>query len=606
MSLCPRAAAQALQSPPELLQHEYKQDAAYFDNDQYPQYTLHPSNRFGPDQEPLLEPPQSPISFASTRNAPSNISRSARYVAWLIHAAPPSSTAESNAAPAFTPRSRRSWLPVLLIANLAVTVAAFIAACVHYNTFTTLFLYLALLVVAFPLLSLSLLLVRSSSYHYKLQLPEFTPNSTPQSEQGSSFFSNITSIVSRSSSPAPPTTPSATIRRSRSCRPFRLETAARWAQYLFTVIWALAVVEWVFFQPLFPSNSGSDLDDMTSLIKISSTPASSPQQQSMKVFIASNLYNNEEILPAYTSSLKKLIHHLGPDNVYVSIYESHSTDHTKSMLAQLDSDLAQMRVSRRILSDDRAVRMNKSSAVQDRIEFLANVRNIAMQPLLDTTSAHKFSHVLWINDIVFTAQDALQLLRTNNARYDQACAMDFIGNGFYDTWVTRDAQGDTLKRTWPYFKRTQDITAMRDGAPFEVNSCWNGITAFDAKWFYSSSSSAPSSIDEEDPVILPLKFRTSPTCVSSECQLISNDIHRASHPARPTILINPAVKVAYNHRHYFLYNSLIPSPIVRAWRIVWRDWVGYRLFGWVSEGSRWENRCKAEQKEWAKAPAADL
>ncbi|KAJ1032379.1 hypothetical protein NDA16_000406 [Ustilago loliicola] len=600
MSLCPRAAAQALRSPPELFQHEYKHDAAYFDNDQHPQYTLHPSNRFGPDQEPLLEP-QSPIHFDTARHAAPNSSRSARYVAWLIHATLPSSTAASDTASPSTSRSRKAWLPVLLIANLSITVVAFIAACVHYNTFTTLFLYMALLVVAFPLLSLSLLLVKSNSYNYKLQLPEFTPNSTPLSEQASSFFSNI---VSPSSSPAPATTSSATTRTSRSCCPARLETAARCAQYIFAVIWFLAIVEWIFFQPIFPAGSGSDLDDMTSLIK-ASTPASTAPQP-MKLFIASNLYNNQEILPTYTSSLKKLIHHLGPDNVFVSIYESHSIDHTKPMLAQLDSDLAQMHVPRRILSDNRAVRMNKSSSVQDRIEFLANIRNVAMQPLADNNSAEKYSHVLWINDIVFTAQDALKLLRTNNARYDQVCATDFIGNGFYDTWVTRDAEGETLKRTWPYFKRNQDVEAMREGRPFEVNSCWNGITAFDAKWFYPSSSSSPLSTDEEGAVTLPLKFRTSSKCVSSECQLISYDIHRASHPARPTILINLAVKVAYNHRHYFLYNSFIPSPIVRIWRIVWRDWIGYRFFGWVSEGTRWKNGCKAEQKGWAKASTADL
>ncbi len=107
------------------------------------------------------------------------------------------------------------------------------------------------------------------------------------------------------------------------------------------------------------------------------------------------------------------------------------------MLAQLDTDLAQLNVSRRILSDDRAARMDKFSPVADRIRFLANVRNIAMQPLLDPVNAsdNKFSHVLWINDIVYTTEDALKLLETNDGRYDQACAMDFIGNGFYDTWV---------------------------------------------------------------------------------------------------------------------------------------------------------------------------
>ena len=148
---------------------------------------------------------------------------------------------------------------------------------------------------------------------------------------------------------------------------------------------------------------------------------------------------------------------------------------------------------------------------------------------------------------------------------------------------------------------------MREGRPFEVNSCWNGITAFDAKWFYPANTSAilAATDDGDGPLQLPLEFRGSNTCLSSECQLVSYDIHRALYPARPTIFINPTVKVAYNHRHYLLFNSLLPSPIVRPWRIVWRDWVGYRWFGWVTEGRRWANECKPKQKFWAKASTSD-
>jgi len=343
---------------------------------------------------------------------------------------------------------------------------------------------------------------------------------------------------------------------------------------------------------------------------LASFAGSSSPHQPLKVFVASNLYNGQEILPTYTSSLKSLVQHLGTDNVFVSIYESHSTDRTKPMLAQFDADLAQLNVKRRILSDDRAVRMNKSSPIHDRIEFLANVRNVAMQPLFDSTNAsERFSHVLWINDVVFTPQNALDLLYTNNAQYDQVCAMDFIGNGFYDTWVTRDADGNTLKRQWPYFQRDQDVDALRENRPFQVNSCWNGITAFDAKWFYPSSpepptsETAPTDASEDAIVQLPLKFRSSSDCLSSECQLVSYDIHRSLHPARPNILVNPSVKVAYTPRHFYLFNTLVPSPILRPWRIIWRDWIAYRLFGWVTEGRRWQNECAAKQKWWSHEPA---
>lgn len=603
MPLCPRAAVQALHSPPELHQQEYKDDAAYFDQTDNSPYTLHPSTQYGLDQEPLLE-----SQSARTGTAPppltSQTSFLSRCLTQLVRASLFRSRT-SSAPIGSTPRSRKAWLPVLLLANLLVTVVCFIAACIHFDTFTTLFLYLALLVVAFPLLSFSLYAAGRTSQVYKLQLPEFSPSSTPLSEQS---FSSFSDLFNRSSTPVPEdrATQTAATSRRRSRRSSHFESLARSALYVGAILWFLAIGEWIAFQPSLSTSHDAGGGKFGSLINTSLAADTTPASP-MRVFIVSNLYNSEEILPSYASSLKTLVSTLGTENVFVSIYESHSTDQTKSMLAQLDHDLAQVNVSRNILSDDRAIRKGKLSAVSDRIRFLVDVRNTAMQPLLEAKA--KFTHVLWINDIVFTAQDALTLLRTNSGRYDQACAIDLIGNGFYDTWVTRDAQGDTLKRQWPYFKRDEDIEAMRKAMPFEVNSCWNGISAFDAKWFYPAfNASEPASLDhkgsdEDRPLQLPLKFRTSKLCLSSECQLISYDIHRATFPSRPLILINPGVKVAYNHRHYWLYNSLIPSPILRPWRIIWRDWTGYRLFGWVTEGLRWSNECKSKQKSWAAAPA---
>lgn len=594
MSLCPRAAAQALHSPPELHQHEYKQHAAYFDPQDHPHYTLHPSSRFGADNEPLLEssaPSDDHPNIAGIRSPQSLHSllacRLARLVSSAVAASSSSSSSSATGSSASSRPSRKRWLPALLLLNLAVTVAAFVAACVHFNTFTTLFLYLALLIVAFPIFSLTFLLLNSNSASYKLRLPQFSPFSSPDFEQPSFRFS---------SNSQPPTAASTS---RRSCRSFRLDRLARYVQYVLASLWFLALVEWLFFQPFFDTTSPSASDDLAIFLKSSPASRIAPPPQPLKVFIASNLYNSQDILPTYSASLKGLVHHLGAHNVFVSIYESHSTDQTKSMLSQLDADLAHLHVDRQIARDDGAARMNKSSPVQDRIEFLANVRNLAMQPLAQSAHAHNFSHVLWINDIVFTPQDAVRLLNTNNAHYDQACAMDFIGNGFYDTWVTRDAQAQTLKRQWPYFKQPHDIDAMRQGTPFVVNSCWNGMSAFDAKWF------VPPKSQSAQPAQPPIQFRSSSTCLSSECQLVSYDIHRATHPKRPNILINPAVKVAYTHRHYRLYNSILSWPLVRPWRIVWRDWIAHRLFGWLTESRRWPNECQLKQPWWSTEPASE-
>ncbi len=186
MSLCPRAAAQALHSPPELHQHEYKQHAAYFDPQDHPHYTLHPSSRFGADNEPLLEssaPSDDHPNIAGIRSPQSLHSllacRLARLVSSAVAASSSSSSSSATGSSASSRPSRKRWLPALLLLNLAVTVAAFVAACVHFNTFTTLFLYLALLIVAFPIFSLTFLLLNSNSASYKLRLPQFSPFSSP-------------------------------------------------------------------------------------------------------------------------------------------------------------------------------------------------------------------------------------------------------------------------------------------------------------------------------------------------------------------------------------------------------------------------------------------
>lgn len=172
------------------------------------------------------------------------------------------------------------------------------------------------------------------------------------------------------------------------------------------------------------------------------------------------------------------------------------------------------------------------------------------------------------------------------------------------SWVVRSADNLRLKPLWPYFSSAYDVERLRKDLPVEVNSCWNGLTAFDAKWFYanySRSASTPATLTDRNSSSisqsitstfgdtqnnyletsrtsilvhgdegvgassslkkrktstksnstalelspLPLTFRTSELCPSSESLLISYDLHRALKPTgrRPKILINPKVKV---------------------------------------------------------------
>ncbi len=48
----------------------------------------------------------------------------------------------------------------------------------------------------------------------------------------------------------------------------------------------------------------------------------------------------------------------------------------------------------------------------------------------------------------------MDLVLTNGGHFDTACAMDFEGFKFYDTWVTRDVQGDVMSSWYAAACRT--------------------------------------------------------------------------------------------------------------------------------------------------------
>lgn len=110
---------------------------------------------------------------------------------------------------------------------------------------------------------------------------------------------------------------------------------------------------------------------------------------------------------------------LGPDRVFLSVFESGSYDDTKDALRELDADLEQMGVGRNItLSDvthvDEIVMPDEEKGdgwidtmrgVRElrRIPYLARLRNRSLQPLEDLArEGVMFDIVLFLNDVVFT------------------------------------------------------------------------------------------------------------------------------------------------------------------------------------------------------------
>ena len=181
-----------------------------------------------------------------------------------------------------------------------------------------------------------------------------------------------------------------------------------------------------------------------------------------KLFIAANFYNNEAVLPYWSDSLLKFIAYVGPANVFVSVVESWSSDGTRALLHALDAQLAGAGVARRIVVDDRRLARPPKDAMAKsvRIEYLAGVRNLALEPLVELGG---FARVLFSNDVFVEPEGLVELLRTADGAYDMACSLDFGHWGcvarvliampggaclltrkycrLYDDWVIRDRAG---------------------------------------------------------------------------------------------------------------------------------------------------------------------
>ncbi|KAK0556869.1 hypothetical protein OC846_000896 [Tilletia horrida] len=389
--------------------------------------------------------------------------------------------------------------------------------------------------------------------------------------------------------------------------------------------------------------------------------------QNRTYYFAANLYNVEPMLPSWTSSMLRIIERVGKDNVYLSIYESNSKDQTKRGLTLFEQKLESLGIAHKIRMDDESTRVGKDHGerVGGRIEYLSMVRNVALQPLdegLRGVKAGKdFDRVVWFNDVYMDPNQVIELLATNNGTWDQVCAFDYISLGIYDTWVTRDTLSQRVKPMWPHYQELADVQRLREGVPIEVNACWNGITAFDAKWYMdsnmdswprvrqlraaaSSSRWSRSDINDrsersteldareessseisrrwdgpfDDPPKLPLRFRPSKVCIASECMLFSFDMHRLVRSlnlptpkrrtpqdfARPLILMNPKVAVTYDWPAWILYQHILRWNVVKPWRIVWQDLISHRLFGWMTDWGKKPTACAvAFAYGWIEAPA---
>ncbi|KAJ7089972.1 cryptococcal mannosyltransferase 1-domain-containing protein [Mycena epipterygia] len=200
-----------------------------------------------------------------------------------------------------------------------------------------------------------------------------------------------------------------------------------------------------------------------------------------KIFLAAMFYNNGGVLPYWITEVTKLIYYLGPDNVFVSIVESNSPDHTASLLEEFDRTLEAMGVARRVLTHDTTIERPASMETGlPRITFLAAVRNLAMQPLYENGG---YTRVIFSNDVFIEAASIAELLDTKGGDYDMACGLDLAYWGLYDQWVIRDHSGRFASTLYPYFLEDMGWRGVTTDEPAPVFTCWNGIVAFRADPF---------------------------------------------------------------------------------------------------------------------------
>ena len=289
-----------------------------------------------------------------------------------------------------------------------------------------------------------------------------------------------------------------------------------------------------------------------------------------RIYVAASLYDPEGDLISgkWGDLVRDLVDLLGPENTFVSIFESDSGDKGALALQDYDrsfhSDHKFVSVDEIKLDSPPIITLPDGTETVRRIEYLAQARNQALLPLL-ARNAPQYDKVLFLNDVIFDPVEAAQLLLSTNIQpdgrtsYKAACAQDFKSPFLmYDMLATRDADGWQLGvPLFPWFstaasgKSRSDVLNQHDAV--EVKSCWGGMVAFEAQYFQETTSNA-----HDTSVDLPLRFRSEQDLFheSSECCLVHADLmelpRRAGFKGEEStqIYMNPYVRTAYDERTF--------------------------------------------------------
>lgn len=218
-------------------------------------------------------------------------------------------------------------------------------------------------------------------------------------------------------------------------------------------------------------------------------------------FFALNLYNSEAIIPRVLQTIAEVCFFLGYSNCHISIYENRSSDRTSNLLRYATDFFEDLGFASIIILSERTGKDPASHNSKDRIEILAGYRNRALAPMYKLkTLPH---HLVFLNDVWLCPEQIFELLHQHVFRQaEQSCGMDWFDQEpvFWDNWAGRTMRGDLFyEAQQPHgtmdkiaeqylFETEPDIRrAWQVGMPFQVYSCWNGVTVLNPATLVASN-----------------------------------------------------------------------------------------------------------------------
>jgi alpha-1,3-mannosyltransferase len=261
-----------------------------------------------------------------------------------------------------------------------------------------------------------------------------------------------------------------------------------------------------------------------------------------RYYFALDLYQCRSILPSLMGAIVEAMRYLGPEDCVLSIVEGRSSDGTFEVLHLLSHEFGELGSRLMLQTSD----LDPKSKGVDRISSLASLRNLAMRDLYERPHAYSpDTAVIFINDVSLCAEDILELMYQRIIQEaDVTCAMDWGIYGpnadptFYDVWVSRTITGDLFfdvppNGTWDFSQNlfwNDEFTRSRYQRldPFQVSSCWNGLTAFTAEPLMRGE----------------VKFRNSVKgeCYAGEPQLFGKDMRYEGYG---NIAVVPSINMGY-------------------------------------------------------------